>query len=60
MVLVGNLPSMGTARYGIGSAGIQTAGLAIGGRTGPSTTNAITEEWTGEVATANSKTLTTS
>jgi hypothetical protein len=54
-----NLPSMTTARYNVVGAGIQTAGLAIGGDAGAGfLTN--TEEWTGEVATANSKTLTTS
>jgi hypothetical protein len=39
-------------------AGTQTAALAAGGVT--PTGVAATEEWTGEVATANSKTLTTS
>jgi hypothetical protein len=40
-------------------AGTQTAGLAFAGNPGPAVTN-VTEEWTGEIATAGSKTLTTS
>ena len=53
-----NLPSMSTARYTLGGAGTQTAALAAGGFTTVAVAN--TEEWTGETATANSKTLTTS
>ena len=50
---------MATARFEIGGGGTQTAGLASGGNNG-TTVVATTEEWTGEVATAGSKTLTTS
>jgi hypothetical protein len=53
-----NLPNMTTARGGMASAGTQTAALGAGGYT--TTAVATTEEWTGEVATATSKTLTTS
>jgi hypothetical protein len=54
-----NLPSMATARRAIGQRiGNQSAALAAGG-VSTGVTN-ITEEWTGEVATASSKTLTTS
>jgi hypothetical protein len=51
-----NYPNMANARGAtqISSAGTQTAALAAGASA------AATEEWTGEVATANSKTLTTS
>ena len=37
---------MGTGRYALGGVGIQTAGLAFGGRAQPDTTNA-TEEYDG-------------
>ena len=50
---------MATARREIAGAGISTAALASGGTT-PTAVTAATEEWTGEVATASSKTLTTS
>jgi hypothetical protein len=57
-----NLPSMSTARRSLMDAGTQSAALAFGGYTGSSPSNYLTatEEWTGEVATAGSKTLTTS
>ena len=55
-----NLPSMGTGRTQQNKSGTQSAGLGYGGYTGGGTQSALTEEWTGEVATANSKTLTTS
>ena len=48
--------SLNTARRGLAGSGTQTLALAFGGY--PSTN--VTEEWTGEVATAGSKTLTTS
>ena len=54
-----NLPNMSTARDYIGSAGVQTLALGFGGQTATSVVT-TTEEWTGEVATANVKTLTTS
>ena len=54
-----NLPSMTTVRHNLGSAGTQAAALGFGGNAGSPGTTA-TEEWTGEVATAGSKTLTTS
>jgi hypothetical protein len=38
--------SLGTARYALGGAGTQTAGLAFGGYTGTAN-SAATEEWTG-------------
>jgi hypothetical protein len=55
-----NLPSMTTARTDSSSAnaGTQSATLAAGGST--PTASSATESWTGEVATAGSKTLTTS
>jgi hypothetical protein len=53
-----NLPAMSTARRTLAGAGTQAAAIGFGGDT-PTITTA-TEEWTGEVATANSKTLTTS
>jgi len=51
---------MATARSYLGSAnaGSQTLALGFGGESLPART--FTEEWTGEVATAGSKTLTTS
>jgi hypothetical protein len=49
---------MTTARYGLGGAGTQASALAFGGFTTAAV--ATTESWTGEVATAGSKTLTTS
>ena len=38
---------MNTARYGLGGAGIQTAGVVFGGGTPPPTTLSATEEWDG-------------
>jgi hypothetical protein len=49
---------MGTARYSLGGAGTQTAGLAFGGSTGTDST--ATEEFTGPQTTATASTLTTS
>jgi len=54
-----NLSSMATARNGLGGAGLSSAGAVFGGYASTGGTNA-TEEWTNEIATANSKTLTTS
>jgi hypothetical protein len=52
---------MATARYGVYGSGTQAASVVMGGfLNGPNAVTAATEEWTGEVATANSKTLTTS
>ena len=48
---------MGTARYQLAGAGIQTAGLAFGGYTGTATT-AATEEYTNPTFAV--KTITTS
>jgi len=53
-----NISSMSTGRSQLNGLGTQTAALASGGDSGSNT--AVTEEWTGEVATATSKTLTTS
>jgi hypothetical protein len=53
-----NYPNLATARRYIAGCGTQTSALGSGGQT--PTTVANTEEWTGEIATASSKTLTTS
>jgi hypothetical protein len=50
---------MSTARGGIGGLGTQTLALGFGGYN-PGSYYANTEEWTGDIGTANSKTLTTS
>jgi hypothetical protein len=42
----------------LAGSGTQTLGLGAGGY--PTSKTNVTEEWTGEIATANSKTLTTS
>ena len=51
-------PNLGTARRGLGGAGIQTAALAFAGYTGSDTT--ASEEFTGETETANIANFTTS
>ena len=51
--------NMGTARYGVGGAGTQTAGLGFGGRAGGPSLNA-TEEYTGETQVLDYKTLSSS
>jgi hypothetical protein len=55
-----NLPGLTTARYGAGPAGTQSLALAGGGYPPSNVAVTTTEEWTGEIATAGSKTLTTS
>ena len=51
-----NLPSMGSGGYGTSGCGTQAAALGFGKTPGTTTT----EEWTTEIATAGSKTLTVS
>jgi len=52
---------MTTARYGFGASGNRNSTLAFGGATGNTYDATVaTEMWTGEIATAGSKTLTTS
>jgi len=52
---------MSTARNALAGAGTQSLGLVMGGDpTNGGATTTATEAWTGEVATASSKTLTTS
>jgi hypothetical protein len=53
-----SLPSMSTARSRLSGTGTQSSALATGGYLPP--TSSSTEEWTTEIATAGSKTLTTS
>ena len=55
-------PSLATARVSIGGTGTQTAALAASGRpsTGSPTGSVLTEEFTGEIVTTNTKTITTS
>ena len=50
--------NLNTARFFLGGAGTQTAGLAFGGLTPANT--AATEEFTGETVSNNVKTITTS
>jgi hypothetical protein len=54
-----NLPSVTTARNSLKGVGTQSSGVIFGGST-PGGSQNVTEKWTGEVATAGSKTLTTS
>ena len=54
------ITNLATARDYLGGAGTQTLGLAFGGETGAGARTAVTEEWTGDILTATSKTLTTS
>ena len=52
---------MATARRALAGTGTQSLGLAFGGNPGsPSSPSNATEEFTGEVATATARTVTTS